>query len=180
MPYTLYRDLTQGGGALIKQVSHWDDDLNSGAKLPATFETPVVFKLDVSSPGRRMPTLFMVPAFVTTQRFLDVLIAAGVDNVDAYPVVIRNPTTGEELTDYVFLNVVGRVACADLEASDSRELGPGVQLIDDLVVFAEKLPPLPLFRLAEDELKVVVSDAVHDRIRAAGFDDVYLKPVRVH
>ena len=26
-----------------------------------------------------MPTLFMVPAFVTTKRFLDVLISAGVD-----------------------------------------------------------------------------------------------------
>src|SRR6266705_1290831 len=140
MPYSLYRDLTAGGGALIKQVSHWDDNLFSGAQLAPGFEVPVVFKIDVHTEGRRMPTLFMVPAFVARKAFYDVLLAAGVDNVDAYPAVIRNTETGEELTDYVFLNVVGRVSCEDMSASEHRKIGPRINLIDRIVIERAKLP----------------------------------------
>jgi hypothetical protein len=178
VPYSLYRNLT-GNGALIKKVSHWDVNLNKGVKLPPDFETPVVFKIDPSTPGREMPTLFAVPAFVARPAFHDALVAAGADNVDAYPAVIRDENAGRESTDYRFLNVVGVVSCADLAASDSRELGPGVRIVDRIVMERARVPRAHIFRLAEDKLRVVVSDEVHEKLAAAGFDDVYFQPVEV-
>ena len=179
MPYSIYRDLTAGGGALIDQISHWDDNLFSGSKLPPDFETPVAFEIDLDTEGRRMPTLFMTPAFVTRRAFHDALLAAGVNNVDAYPAVIQNTETGEEFTDYLFLNVVGRVRCADMAASEYKAIGPGINLIDRVVVEESKLPSVHIFRLDEDPLKVVISDRLYERLGDAGFDDIYYQPVVV-
>jgi hypothetical protein len=179
VPYTIDRDLTAGGGALIDQVSHWDVNLFSGARLPATFKVPVEFSIDTDSEGRRMPTLFMVPAFVATRAFHEALLAAGVDNVEAYPAVITDPASGARTTDYVFLNVVGRVQCADLAGSETQEIGHGVTLIDRLAVKGDQLPEAHIFRLQEDELTVVISDHLHDRLLAAGFDDIHYEPVTV-
>ena len=178
MPYSIYRNLT-GHGALIKKVSHWDVNLNKGVKLPADFETPVTFKVDQSTEGREMPTLFMVPTFVARRKFFDALVAAGVDNVDAYPAVIRDESAGKEWKDHLFLNVVGVVSCADLAASESHELGPDIRIVDRIVMERGKVPKAHIFRLAEDKLRVVISDRVHERLRDAGFDDVYFQPVEV-
>ncbi|HUK20256.1 MAG TPA: DUF1629 domain-containing protein [Gemmatimonadales bacterium] len=179
MPYSLYRDLTAGGGALIDQTSHWDVNLFSGAKLPPDFEVPLTFEIDLDTEGRRMPTLFMVPALVARKPFFDALLRAGVDNVDAYATVISNTQTGERFTDYLFLNVVGRVAAADLAASAHRPLGGGMQLIDQITIPRDRLPQSHIFRLAEDELKVVISDSLYEKLAGAGFDDVYFQPVTV-
>jgi hypothetical protein len=160
VPYSIYRDLG-GNGALIKKLSHWDVNLNKGGALPADFETPVEFKIDQSTPGREMPTLFVVPTFVVRRPFYDALVAAGVENVDAYPALIRDEPTGTEWKDYLFLNVVGVVKRSDLAASEARGT----------------VPTPHVFRLAEDTLRVVVTDHVHERLRAAGFDDVFFQPV---
>jgi hypothetical protein len=179
LPYSIYRDLTAGGGALIDQTSHWDVNLNTGTKLPASFEVPVEFEIDQDNQGRRMPTLFMVPTFVARKPFYDALVAAGVDNLDAYPTVIRDTATGNEWKDYLFLNVVGVVKCADLEASEYHEIGPDMRLMDRIAIQSDKVPTVHLFRLAEDKLKVVVSDHVYEQLRNQAFDDVYFQPVDV-
>lgn len=179
MPYSLYRDLTAGEGALIDQTSHWDINLFSGARLPPDLEVPVTFEIDLDSAGRRMPTLFMVPAFVARKAFYDAMVRAGVDNVDPYPALIRNSETGEAFTEYLFLNVIGRVAGADMEASEHQAIGPDMRLLDRITIARVKLPRAHIFRLAEDELKVVVSDHLCEKLREAGFEDIYYQPVAV-
>jgi hypothetical protein len=166
-------------GALIDQTSHWDTNFISGRKFPPEFETPVTFDLDIDSEGRRLPTLFTVPVFVARRNFADTLRSAGVDNIDTYPAVITDPETGRQLTEYEVINILGTVACTDLGASATIELGEGLRMIDRPVLRGDAVPEAHIFRLAEDTLQIIVDDAVRDRVLAVGFEDVYFEPLEI-
>lgn len=178
MPFTVTR-LVAEDGALIDQVSHHDVRLNAGRKFKPGFAVPVEFEIDLDTEGRRMPTMFLVPAFVARKPFYESIVAGGVDNVDAYPALITNEETGERFDDYLLLNVVGKVACAHLEASSYEEIGPGMRMINRLVLDKTKLPDLHMFMLAEDINKIVISDRLHDHLQRAGFDDLYFEELPV-
>ena len=176
MPYVVYRGLGEDS-ALLDQVSHLDQDLELGRKLPPSFEVPVEFEVDLTSDGRRMSSLFVIPAFLVHKKLHDAMLVAGIDNVDPYRAVIRNEDTGEQWNDYLYLNIIGVVACADLTQSDYAELGPDINVIDRVTIKKALLPNAHIFRLAEDRLKIVVSDRVHDYLIAANFTDIHFEPV---
>jgi hypothetical protein len=77
------------------------------------------------------------------------------------------------------LNIVGRIACADLAAGPGVELGPGIRVIDEPVLRKQALRDAMIFRLAEDPIQIIVSDALAGRIRAAGYQDIYLEELAV-
>ncbi len=178
MPYVVYRGLTDDS-ALLTQVSHLDQDLEMGQKLPTDFVVPVQFEIDLTFHGRRMSSLFVMPALLAQESLFEALLAIGIDSIDPYPALIRNTETREEWKDYLFLNIVGLVAGADLTKSDYAELGPDINVIDKVAIKAVSLPRAPIFRLAEDRLKIIVSDRVHDHLISAGFDDIYFEPVLI-
>lgn len=178
MPYVMSR-LVEEDGALIDQTSHWDTNFFSGQRFGPAFQVPVTFDLDTDVDGRRMPTLFSVPALVARREFCDVLMESGIDNVETYPARIRDPASGASDDSYVVLNIVGMAASADLKASEYAEIGPGLRMMDHVVLDPRRVPDARIFRLAEDPLQVIVVDEVYERVRAAGFDDVYFERLSI-
>jgi hypothetical protein len=178
MPSIVYRGLVQGS-ALLDQKSHFELDLESGSPLPPDFTGPVEFEIDLTSDGRIMSSLFVMPAFLVTKKLYEALRAAGVDNVDPYPAIIRNTESGEQFDDYLFLNVVGLIACADLANSDYQEISPDVKMVDTMAIKREDVPDVPMFRMAEDPLKVVVSDKVQRQLIEAGFTDIHFEAATI-
>ncbi len=178
MPYVM-KSLLSGDEALIDLRSHWDTNFFRGAAFDPQFPVPVRFRIDIDSEGRRMPTLFTTPALVARGAFHDLLVSAGVDNVESYPAVIDNPESGEVHEDYRVLNIVGLLACADLGAQPGVELGPGIRVIDEPVLRKQALRDALIFRLAEDPVQIIVSDGLAKRIRAAGYTDVFLEKLAV-
>jgi hypothetical protein len=176
MPFVVTRRLSDDS-AVIDQASHFDYSFNVGRKLPPEMSVPVEFDVDLSIDGRELSAVFVVPTFVARKEFYEALVAAGVDNVDPYPAVIRNGDTKQEFRDYLLLNVIGVVACADLTASEYDDLGPGIHVIESVAIKGDKLPNAHIFRLGEDRMKIIVSDQVAQRVGAAGFDDVVFEPV---
>jgi hypothetical protein len=164
-------------GAVIQQASHSRIRLNLGRKLPAGTTGPIKFALDPEIEGGGvMPTLFDVPTLVARQSFVKLLQANGVDNLELMEASIENRVTGEVITDYLYVNVIGLVAAASVEHSETRELGENVRLIDNPVLVGPSVAaPFRLFRLAEDPLRIIIDDRLAETIRAARFDDIYLK-----
>ncbi len=115
-----------------------------------------------------------LPHFLTggtvlaSQTFLNVLEFVGVDNYQAFPVVLINPDTHEKREDYFLFNVLGLVQAANLGESHYDELMPGnsgganVPLVafQDLVIDSKRTQSLDMFRLAEEPISIVVSDSV--------------------
>ena len=178
MPYVM-KSLLGEDEALIDLGSHWDTNFFRGRPFGPGFPVPVRFEIDVDSEGRRMPTLFTTPAFVTRKAFYELLAGAGADNLESYPALIRDPESGETFEDYCLVNIVGQIACADLGAKPGVELGPGIRVIDEPVLRKQALRDAMIFRLAEDPIQIIVSDALAARIRAAGLQDVYLEALEL-
>ncbi len=172
--YQMGRRVTPDG-TIVYQRSHELFELKTGAPLEPGFEGPLRVELDRELPHGRMPTFYESPALIARKAFCEDLAAAGVSNLETVPAVIVNPEDGSENHDYLLLNIVGRVRCADMRRSRHRSIGPGMQVVDELVLAAGVPAGLDLFVADEDTDVMVVSERVHQRIAAKGYDDVWFE-----
>lgn len=156
-------------------ISHRRAILKAGQPLEAGFEPPVIVKLDEEQPDGRMPTFYESPAFIGTKAFHHDLLLAGVSNIETAPVVIRNVATGAENHDYVLMNIVGRVACADMALSQHRSLGPGMTILDEPVLKPGLFVGLNLFVADEDTDVMIISEQVHRHLVARGYKDIVFR-----
>lgn len=116
-----------------------------------------------------------ITALVMTKRLLKALQETGVDNLDVYRAVIRNPESGFETHDYVACNLIGLVKAADL--SGSKVVGGSGDGLIDVDFDAVKIDPLKakdhlLFRLAENISAIVVHESVKNHILNSGIDTI--------
>lgn len=111
------------------------------------------------------------------QRLVDVLRSAGVDNLQTFPVEIRQKDTGEEVPGYTVVNIVGRVSCAVLDKSDATPLAD-VYHFDKLTIDPNKTQGKLMFRLDESPMIVLVHEKVAEAIKNGGFLGVTLEEVK--
>jgi hypothetical protein len=162
-------------GAVIYLSSHERFALRSGHPLGTKFKGPVIFTLDEELRHGELPTFFTTPAWVVRRQVYQDLRNLGLDNFQVYDARIEDPIDGRVIEDYVYLNVVGLVSCADMAKSQHASIGPGMVMINELVLDKRRVPSLDLFLLAEDTDKTLVSQRVHDYFRNKGYPDVFLQ-----
>lgn len=159
----------------IDLVSHDDLSFTLGEKFIEPVAQPVEFEADRELGGSRLPTLFF-PEPVIKVEFLHALREAGVANVDDYEARIAGLKVGEWIAGYRAVNIVGAVACADLDRSAFEAL-EGMTFFDKLVIDAKRAGGADLFRLAEAHEYVVVSKRLAERLDLTRFPDVELIPI---
>jgi len=111
-----------------------------------------------------------------SRALVDALREAGVDNIEVFPAVLVDSSTAEEREDYCVVNVVGKVAAADMKQSDGISLGDK-QVFTKLTVDAKKAKDLLMFRLAESLVDIIVHEKVAKAIAARQLRAVALSPV---
>lgn len=180
MPRKLYLMdcVTPPDGALIRRHSHRLLRFKTGQPLDPALEGPIVFRLDEELRRGPLPTFFSVPALVARRAFCDDLLALGVDNIETRSALLEDPVDGRRIEGYLYLNVVGLVAGADLARSSSEELGPGMTVINELVLDYDRFPDLDVCLLAEDPDNLIVSERVRDHLGGRGYDDVFFEEIR--
>jgi len=164
--------LVTSDGTIVYQRSHLLFNLKAGAPLEPEFEAPFLVELDRELPNGHMPTFYESPALIARKNFYGDLVAAGVSNLEIVPVVIVNPVDGTQNHDYLLLNIVGRVQCAEMNHSKHRSIGPQMTVIDKLVLTNDLHTDLNLFVADEDTDVMIVSECVYQRIMAKGYDDI--------
>jgi hypothetical protein len=110
------------------------------------------------------------------ERLVEVLRAAGVDNLDTFPTQIVNAATDEIIPGYLTVNIVGRVACANMAKSHSEPLADS-NYFHDLVIDPARARGLLMFRVDESPMIVLVHERVAAAIEAGGFTGLTLQPV---
>jgi len=114
------------------------------------------------------------------RRALDEL---GVDNIQYFPVILRNMVDGTAISDYCIANIVGRIECLDLERSvvdrseDDEEEGV-IEVIEALAIDESRIVEgFSLFRLHEDPDIILASDRVRRACERHGITGVrFYKP----
>jgi hypothetical protein len=143
----------------------------SGQPVTDAPPKPLVYTLDPDYGG--MPKAMYDEEAVPVMRddVVDALRRAGVDNLQLFEAVLREPKSGKEHTAYKAFNVIGLVACAEPAASEL--MGTSSSDVGDvdfhgLVIDDSKTHGLLLFRLAEAVSAIVVHRKVREAIEGAG------------
>lgn len=91
----------------------------------------------------------------------DALIELGVDNIQYYPVALRDQKSNEREGGYWLANVIGLPDCIDMEKSRMKHWpsGRGFDFLS-MAIDEEKTNGLKVFRLKEDPTKVIISEEI--------------------
>jgi hypothetical protein len=109
-----------------------------------------------------------------SERMVNVLHAAGVDNIDLYPAYLVDDRTRGRWPFFV-VNIIGRVAAADLTRStwsSSDGAIRGEVHFEQLVLNPPAAAGLLLFRSAENLRTLVIHERVKARLERAGLGGV--------
>jgi hypothetical protein len=115
--------------------------------------------------------LWKSPLPAMSKRLHAVLVEAGVSNLDAYPLEIADPSSGEVLHDHVAFNLIGKVAAVDLTASVMAATNTDKMVsasFDQLALDEQRIGGALMFRLAESVSTIIVHRSVKERIESAG------------
>jgi hypothetical protein len=141
-----------------------------GQEITYRIKEPLVYGLDPGYPGELLP-LYESEAPIMREDLLDAMKSCGVDNLQLFSAVLKDPKAKTEHTNYKAVNVIGLVAAADMAKSTTMAL-PNADLFgqtfDGLAIDEKKAGGLLLFRLKESASAIVVHDRVKSGIEAAG------------
>ncbi len=111
-----------------------------------------------------------------SERLIETLRGAGVDNLQLFDAEVVNVKTGEKITGFKVVNILGLVSAADPGASKSRPLAH-VRFFETLAIDAARARGLLMFRLAESLIDVIVTENVARRVAEGKFADVEVEPL---
>ena len=172
--------------APIEDEPDVDGDWTSGEALELTIQEPLEYTLglkdifdadieeredmDLASYG---PDDFNVTPFMTSinpplmrHDLLGILKEVGVDNLELFQAIIRNPLTGNDYENFSAFNIVG---VADFEWA--RDLRREISQRE----YRIKTPPFLMFYLYEDG-PIVVHDSVRLAIEKANIEGMWFVP----
>ena len=136
---------------------------NDGQPLIEEPEEPLIYTLDPDYPGNMLP-LYDIAEPLMRADLLNALHEAGVDNLQTYQAIIRDPATNREFTDYKAVNIVGVISAADMEKSSVMNVSDSQMIdvaFDNLVLDESRIGGSLMFRLGEAVNAIVV----HERIK---------------
>ncbi len=148
----------------------------TGKLVAAPERLPLEYMMEVDIDESPVMLAFFPHVNVMSAQLADVLIRAGVDNLQVFPARITDPNTNMVYVDYVAVNVVGLVECADMARSDHAPLAD-LFFFHKLVIVPEKARDLLLFRLAESPIDIIVNERIAQAIRNANLPEIVLESV---
>ncbi len=184
MYYRLSVDLVEMNVYLEEQFEE-PDSLIGGKPMPGATAVPLEYTMAVDKgldddleyvDEPPLMYAFFPHVNLMSTRLVQTLTGAGVDNLQLFPARITDPNTGATYDDYFAVNVIGLVECADMDESDHAPLAD-LFFFHELVIKPEKTLGLPLFRLAESPIDIIVNERVAQTIRNANFPELVLEPV---
>ena len=178
MYYLLEIDTFPEPEPYMTRSAGWNADMDNtpfimGNYVTEKFDKPFEFELWEYAEGGNGLAEFYYEAFpLMSDALIKALHDAGVDNLQTFPAILRDPETGLERADYKVVNVLGKIAAADMDNSKYIDMG-GMGMIAvgfrDLVIDESKTMDALLFRLAESITDVVIHESVKEHLEKSGF-----------
>ena len=126
--------------------------------------------------GKTLPDFFDTTIPVMSKQLVDGLYEIGIDNFDAYPVVLKRLDTGNEITGYSAVNFIGSVNAVDLDKSEYRLRFGRPYFTGCITIDPGKCQGLKAFRLEKGPGFLVVAEQYATLLRAHAFRAVLLQP----
>lgn len=140
-----------------------------------------IIKLNIKA-GREnapLPNFLSQPKPIMSKKLLEVIRAAGVNNIDAYKADFYYADGSKAPGEYFIVNVIGVVAAADMSKSVYDPNQPDKMIamsFDSLTIDQSKTHGLLMFRLAENIVEIILHEKVKKAIEKANIPYVALYP----
>jgi hypothetical protein len=140
----------------------------AGRVIPKGVPKPIIFPVDTTAknpPGDYLE--FNIP--VLSNRLLAAVTEAGVDNLQAFPALLRNSDTGEEWDGYQGINFLGLISCLAVAESKAKSSLPPLYSfnIGEMVIEESRADGALAFRLAESPAVLLVHKRLRDHLKHA-------------
>jgi hypothetical protein len=184
MKYYLMAEKAGADGTIIYKNSHYMTAFKTGSILidyenddeeGEPFTGPLICALDDEHLDGKLSTFFMSPAIIGTRQFYSDLLEVGIDNIEVHSVIIRDEVNDRSIDDYVLLNIIGRVSCADMDNSEYETLGDDMNIIDKLVIDPSRIKDLDMFLVHEDTDCIVITEKIYRHLISKGYTDIYFE-----
>ena len=149
----------------------------SGAIITDSLPTPLIFATRHSEKEQPQGLHGMVVP-VMSNSFINALRDAGIANLQCFPAEIRSTVDETIWKNYQAVNIIGKIACADLTASQSTHImdRPGndttpLVAFEDLKVDPSRVGDALLFRLAESPGVILIAESVVKHLRSIHSDN---------
>jgi len=140
-----------------------------GQRLDFDINEPLEYMIDADYPGEPSPLCNELGVPLIRTDLLAVLTKCGVDNLQVFKAVVRDPTHGVEYRNFRAFNVVGLVRAADRRSELTGTSNSELIDVDfaSLVIDGGQAKDLLLFRLAEAVSAIVVHEDVRSAVQFA-------------
>ncbi len=120
--------------------------------------------------GTEMADFFDTTIPLMSERLIKALMAAGVDNFDAYPMILQRSDTGEKRTDYKAMNFIGRIDAIDRANSDCEEDDLGaLECSGSITIDSKRVGDAICFRLLDGPDLLVIHEKIARELRKQKF-----------
>jgi uncharacterized protein DUF1629 len=110
-----------------------------------------------------------------SSRLRGLIAQLGIDNIQYFPTLIRNPSDGTQTRDYELANILGRVWCLDRKGS-ALESSPDdpdyIEFIESLALDSARIRGQDLFRLGEKAQVIIASARLKRACESAGITGI--------
>ncbi len=134
-------------------------DFISGSVIDDELETPLIFTTDAPE-GTKLLDFKRGTVTLMSKRFVELLKGAQVDNLQTFPAIVKSLTDGTIWDNYFAVNILGLIACSNLDKSTYTEIMPGSYRFKELAIDASKANGALLFRLQEDPPTLIMDSSV--------------------
>lgn len=156
--------------AAVGDVTNIKVNWQLGCRFHQAIPNPVMVNLNPDFPGILLP-MFNAGILLFTKDMLASVQAAGIDNLDVYDALLRDPANGKTYNHYKAINIIGAVRAADLSKS-TYKAHSGSALVDtdfdSLAIDEKKTGNLLLFRLAECVSAIIIHERVKRKLEQDG------------
>lgn len=173
--YWVLQPVVRGGMLLAPLVRPGEDQSwTLGQRFQDRPIEPLVAKIRPGYEGAEPRPFLGVPPVMSAQ-MAQVLLGAGVGNLDLYDLVLRSADGSIALGGYKAFNLIGLIQAADLAGTRFSPENPSRHLdasIDALSISKPAAAGQLMFRLAEQTSAIIVHDRVRAAVEAAGIQHV--------
>ncbi|MBN1186640.1 MAG: hypothetical protein JXR90_15420 [Spirochaetes bacterium] len=165
------------------------EDYSNTADSPKTrvpWTMGVMYRREVPQPlicnlnpkrGPKLRDLYLIDIPLFSNRFVKLLEDNGVSNLQCFNGGVREPD-GTLHDNYKAVNIVGLIACADLEKSEYISGSePPIMEFTKLVIDEAKIGEHEFFRVQENSLYILVSESLKNVIEQSDLKGFSLTPI---
>lgn len=182
--YHLFNDMLEDPDAGFFQSQIWKlprfgVSWISGGRHVKPIATPIEVQLNPEF-GTELLDAYHESIPVWSDRLIEGLREAGVDNFDTYDALIRDPRSNGVAHDYKAVNVLGSVDCVDMNLSqfDPRS-ERGAREFSKLVIDPRKARGMKMFRLSERPTLLIVDESVKTALELRKLRGVRVDPLEL-